>query len=134
MSLLQSIFKQSFFYLGGEIAIIASGLISFPIFTRILSKEAYGIMSLIGVTLFLAETVFSGGLRHAMQRFYGELKKKQQDSTLLIIATTFYGSLLLSAVGIIILVFIVFFLIIYISHLNNTTCCGVEVTYYLHLV
>ena len=97
MSLHKKIFKQTSFYLIGEVLILVGSFISFPIFTRLLSREAYGIMSLIGITLLLSETIFSGGLRHSVQRFYGEIRESGQDSTLF--ATSFGGALILSLIG-----------------------------------
>ena len=94
MSLQKKIFKQTSFYLIGEVLVLVGGFISFPIFTRLLSREAYGVMSLIGITLMLSETVFSGGLRHSVQRFYGESRESAQDS--IFFTTSFIGALILS--------------------------------------
>jgi O-antigen/teichoic acid export membrane protein len=49
-----------------------AGLISFPILTRLLSVEEYGLLSLIGLLLSLVIAFGKVGLQHAAVRFYSE--------------------------------------------------------------
>ncbi|MGV8048738.1 MAG: oligosaccharide flippase family protein [Anaerolineaceae bacterium] len=84
------ILKLGSYYMIGEVAIALSGFISFPIFTRLLTKEEYGIMNIISVTLGLVATFSSAGLRHASQRFYHHYEKRNQLSS-------FYTTVLVSS-------------------------------------
>ena len=76
MSLTRKIAGHSVFYGSAQILVMLSGIISMPILTRILSTEAYGLMNVIGVTLMLSATLFTGGLRHAALRHYGEFRER----------------------------------------------------------
>jgi len=60
-----------------------SGVISFPILTRIFSKEQYGLFSLIGVTITILMGVSSLGVSRSLLRFYEKYKKSGQQSSLL---------------------------------------------------
>ncbi|RJQ23909.1 hypothetical protein C4565_10535 [Candidatus Parcubacteria bacterium] len=64
--------KNTSIYILGEGAILVSSLVSFPILTRLLTKSDYGILSLITLSVSLAESLFSFGLGHAIQRFYSD--------------------------------------------------------------
>ena len=66
---------SNFFW--GEFLIMASGLVSFPIFTRIFSKEQYGLFSLIGVTVSLLAPLSALGANRAILRFYEKYKQQQ---------------------------------------------------------
>jgi O-antigen/teichoic acid export membrane protein len=74
---------------------MASGFISFPIFTRIFSKEQYGLFSLIGVTVSLLTPLSALGANRAVLRFYEKYKQQQSlpivFSTLLISIVIFGG-------------------------------------------
>ncbi len=50
-------------------------LITFPIFTRLLTKEQYGIFGLVTTTMFFAVAVAKAGLSDGIIRFYNEYKK-----------------------------------------------------------
>jgi len=76
MSLTRKIAGHSVFYGSAQILIMLSGVISMPILTRVLTEEEYGLMNLIGVTLLLTTTLFSGGLRHSIARLYGEYREQ----------------------------------------------------------
>lgn len=71
-------FKQFFVsvsnYSIGNLLISIAGLISFPILTRLLAVEDYGLLALIGTTLTLIVALAKGGLQHATLRFYSEAK------------------------------------------------------------
>ncbi|NOY49707.1 MAG: oligosaccharide flippase family protein [Chlorobi bacterium] len=78
MSAINRFIKLTSTYMLVQILIMAGGFISFPIFTRILTKKEYGIMSLISITISIVGIFASGGLRHSAQRYYAEYKKKRQ--------------------------------------------------------
>lgn len=73
---LKKLLKLTSTYMLGEMLIMAGGFISFPIFTRILTKSEYGTMNLISITLSFAEALSTVGLRHASHRFYPEYAEK----------------------------------------------------------
>ncbi|MBJ6723683.1 lipopolysaccharide biosynthesis protein [Geomesophilobacter sediminis] len=73
---LKRLVKMTSTYMMGEVLIMAGGFISFPIFTRILSKSDYGAMNLIAITLSFVEALSTVGLRHASQRFYPEYTER----------------------------------------------------------
>ena len=72
MSLTRKIAGHTLFYGVAQVIVMVSGIVSMPILTRCLTRTNYGLMSIIGVTIRLGTTVFSGGLRHSLTRFYGE--------------------------------------------------------------
>ncbi len=81
----------------GEILIMSAGLISFPIFTRIFTKEEYGVMSLVLMSIVIAELLFNFGLRHATQRFSSFYEKQGQYT--LFYSTVLWTSLVLGLLG-----------------------------------
>lgn len=72
MSSLRKFFIQYTHFLSGSSLTLLLGLISFPILTRILTHEEYGIMGLVNTTLFLAVALAKGGLSDGIIRFYKE--------------------------------------------------------------
>lgn len=93
--------RQTSIYLIGEILITAGGFISFPIFTRLLTKEEYGIMSLISISLMLVETLSSAGLRHSTQRFYSQY---EGQDVIRFYSTVIYSSILFSLAGVMLVI------------------------------
>lgn len=77
-------------YVGGEALLMAAGLVSFPIFTRILSREEYGVMALVAVTLTLVDAAASLGLRHGSQRYYVDYHEEGRERQFF--STMFMGS------------------------------------------
>ena len=59
-------------FLSVEVFLLIGGFISFPIFTRLLDKADYGLMSLISLTLLLIAAIGSAGLPHSVYRFHGK--------------------------------------------------------------
>lgn len=96
MSIRKRFVKLTSIYLVGEIIIMAGGFLSFPILTRILTKQEYGVMNLISMTIMLVALLFSAGLRHSSQRFYAEYEvnnKFQHFYSTIIYTTLFLGIL-----------------------------------------
>jgi len=83
MSSKRKLFLETSQFFWGEALIMLSGIISFPILTRVFSKEQYGIFSLIGVTITLLMTVSSLGVNRSLVRLYEKYKQKDQLSILL---------------------------------------------------
>lgn len=95
MNPITKLFKHMSHYFVAEILVMISGIISFPIFTRILSKSEYGIMAIVTATLTLCNILASGGLRPSVVKFYGEYKYKEGNVDLLystlFVSTCFFG-------------------------------------------
>jgi len=96
-----SLFKKFAVHLSiyslGEAIIAIAGIISFPIFTRIFTKDDYGIMNVVGTFLMFAETLASGGLRNSVFRFYGKWKQKENGVTALY-STVFVSTMVVGIV------------------------------------
>lgn len=101
MSVTKKLLELTPRYAFGEIIVMAGGFISFPILTRILTREEYGLMSLISVTLCIVEDISSAGIRHAIYRFYplylekGLLKDFYSTTMLSTIAFSVTGTVLI---------------------------------------
>lgn len=67
-----SLFKQSSFYSIGNFIISIIGIITFPILTKNLSVNEYGVVGLLTVTIGLATSLCKIGLQHSVIRFYPE--------------------------------------------------------------
>jgi O-antigen/teichoic acid export membrane protein len=100
MSFVNKLIKQSSVYMICELLIMMGGFLSFPIFTRLLTKQEYGVMNLISITLTLVEEFSSMGIRHAVNRFYSSINLNGQCPTFY--STTIYSSLLFGIIGTII--------------------------------
>lgn len=92
MSFIGRLARHTSIYTIGEVLVIAAGFISFPVFTRLLSTEEYGLMSLATVIITLLEAVSSLGLRHASQRYYDHYAASKKGGE-------FYATILFSSVG-----------------------------------
>ncbi|MBU1043915.1 MAG: oligosaccharide flippase family protein [Candidatus Omnitrophica bacterium] len=97
MSYKKNLFKHSTHYFIGEILVILASVISFPILTRIFSKEQYGQMSLISVLLGLGVTFANGGFQQSTVRFFNEFSQnKRKCGVNVFYSTFFWASLILS--------------------------------------
>lgn len=90
-----------------ECLIFFGSFISFPVFTRILSKSDYGVMNIITTSLMLAVTLGSMGLNNSSLRFfsaYGEDTGRDEFLSSLNYGTVFFS-------------FVLFIIYIFISHI-----------------
>lgn len=74
------------------------GLITFPIITRLLTRDEYGIMALITITMFLAVALAKAGLSDGIIRFYKEYSDTQ-DRLSIFTSTVFFRGVLFSAIA-----------------------------------
>ena len=72
MSSLKTFYRHSSHYLGGRVAVMLLGLISFPVFTRLFSVAEYGTINLIANTVLLLTALSKFGFQHSVQRYYPE--------------------------------------------------------------
>lgn len=95
MSSLRKFFLHYTHFLSGSSLTLLLGLISFPILTRILTHEEYGIMGLVNTTLFLAVALAKGGLSDGIIRFYKEYSESN-DKLAVFSSTIIIRGLILS--------------------------------------
>lgn len=94
----KSLLKQSVSYFWGEAAVMAAGIISFPILTRLLTKQQYGIMSLLTITATILTSVFSMGGNRSILRFYHVYKKTGERTVF--VGSLFYAMLFSQLLGV----------------------------------
>ena len=101
--------KQSSHYFIGQTLIMLSGFISFPILTRILSIEEYGLLSLFSSILLIGTAVGKMGLSNSSVRFYTEIKSLSSRKRYF--STHFFAELIASTgTGIAFLLFSILYL------------------------
>ena len=70
MSPFRRFIKQFGHFFAGLGLVQLFGFLTFPILTRALTKEQYGVMSLVTTTMMLAVAVSKAGLSNGIIRFY----------------------------------------------------------------
>ena len=99
------VFWRSLGYLAGQAGLMAFSFITFPLFTRLLSKGDYGLLSLTNTTLSMAGLVVGLGLPNAVVRFAPEYSSETVgDRGLRFNTTMLAGSTGIAALGAILLV------------------------------
>ena len=67
---LRSIIKGTSIYTLGSVLIKASGFLLIPVYTRYLTPDDYGVMSIVAVIVAILTAVLSMGMFQAQTRFY----------------------------------------------------------------
>jgi O-antigen/teichoic acid export membrane protein len=99
MSALKTLYKHSSHYLGGRVAVMMLGFISFPLFTRVFSVSDYGVMNLIINSVLLLTVISKFGFQHAVQRYYPECANSPDPEALpRYYSTLFFGTGAISVV------------------------------------
>jgi O-antigen/teichoic acid export membrane protein len=99
MSALKTLYRHSSHYLGGRVAVMLLGFISFPVFTRIFSVAEYGTINLIMNTVLLLTVLSKFGFQHSIQRYYPEGESVAGPDTLRrYYSTLFYSTAILALV------------------------------------
>ena len=70
VSPIKELIKRFSHFFSTSLLIKLLGLITFPILTRILTQEQYGVMGLVSVTMFLMVAIAKAGLSEGITRFY----------------------------------------------------------------
>jgi len=96
--------QQASHYLFGNVSLILSGLISFPILTRVLTTEDYGLLSLISITLWLILAFTKAGLQESAVRFYDEYSSGQKKAPISEYYTTLLGASVVFTLAAVVLV------------------------------
>lgn len=82
MSSVKKLFIHFSHFLGGSALSMLLGLITFPILTRLLTREEYGILGLVSTTIAIAVAFGKGGLSDGIIRFYREYADTPERLTL----------------------------------------------------
>ncbi|WP_119154023.1 lipopolysaccharide biosynthesis protein [Caldimonas tepidiphila] len=69
-------------YSAGNLLVTIASLVSFPVLTRLLSVDEYGVMNLIGTALSLGFGLAKLGVQHAALRFYSEIRAGKRPVTM----------------------------------------------------
>ena len=97
MSSLKTFYRHSSHYLGGRVAVMLLGFVSFPVFTRVFSVADYGTMNLITNTVLLLTVLSKFGFQHSVQRFYPEGESNSgPDALRRYYSTLFYSTAVLA--------------------------------------
>jgi O-antigen/teichoic acid export membrane protein len=97
MSSLKTLYRHSSHYLGGRVAVMLLGFVSFPVFTRVFSVADYGTMNLITNTVLLLTVLSKFGFQHSVQRFYPQDELDAGPDTLRrYYSTLFYSTAVLA--------------------------------------
>jgi len=98
MSATKTLYRHSSHYMGGRVAVMLLGFVSFPLFTRVFSVADYGVINLITNTVLLLTVVSKFGFQHAVQRYYPEsAASPDPDQLRRYYSTLFYGTALFAA-------------------------------------
>lgn len=104
MSFVKNLIQKSSAYMICEIVIMLGGFISFPIFTRLLTKQEYGMMNIISISISLAEEFSTLGIRHAVNRYYSTYNLNEKLS--FFYSTTMVSSFIFGIVGTVITILV----------------------------
>ncbi len=129
MSAVRKFFTQfSHFITGMGMAQLLS-FISFPILTRVLTKEQYGILGLVTTTMLIAVAVSKAGLSDGIIRLYGE--NSSDTETLTVFSTTVLIRGLVFAVVTVVLYLLTLPVLRHFINIDTTylTCFGVMAAY-----
>lgn len=74
----------------GRAVLIAIGFVSYPLFTRLLPVEQYGLMGLASTVILTVSTFSKLGMQHALQRFHKE--RRLEGGLRLYFSTLFNGA------------------------------------------
>ncbi len=96
---LKQLLRQSSHYLGGLLASLALGFISFPIFTRLFSVADYGLIDFTQKIILLAVALSKCGLQNSALRFFSrDAFETDKESARRYYSTMFFGVAISSAV------------------------------------
>ena len=109
--MLRDFLRQTSHYTIGNVLATFAGLISFPILTRMLTVEQYGLMALITSSLGMLVAIGKFGMQHSIMRFYSDASAGSRGWTLDQYYSTVVGSVAFLGVGVVIVWLIIISLI-----------------------
>jgi len=72
MTPIRKLFSHFLHFFSGNALTVLLGLISFPILTRMLTREEYGILGLVSTTMLVLVALAKAGLSDGIIRYYKE--------------------------------------------------------------
>lgn len=111
MRLYKKFLNQSFVYFVVSVFTALGGFVSFPIWTRILNPEEYGIYNLFIVSVGLMTTFSKGGLQKSVVRYFSEFDAGKRNQPI----SVYYSTHIIGAVAsgflfsLVFLLFVTFF-------------------------
>jgi O-antigen/teichoic acid export membrane protein len=100
MSGIKTLVRHSSHYLTGQACALAIGLVSFPVFTRVLSVADYGTLELIGRLALLGTAAGKLGVQHAILRYFNPRQfAEQPGAERAFYSTSLLGSLITAIVA-----------------------------------
>lgn len=78
---LRKFFIQYGHFFTGNLLTLLLGFISFPILTRVLSREEYGIMGLVSTTMLISVALAKAGLSDGIIRYYKEYEQDEASKS-----------------------------------------------------
>lgn len=91
MAHLRKVATQSSYYLFGRAFTMALGFVSFPLFTRLLDVNQYGLIGLVATVVLSVGALSKLGMQHALQRFHRE-RSGSSDGSRRYYSTLFWGA------------------------------------------
>jgi O-antigen/teichoic acid export membrane protein len=124
--------KQFSHYFSGMVAGQLFSFITFPIFTRVLTKEQYGILGLVTTSMLFAVAIAKAGLSDGIIRFYKEYSKVP-DKKETFSSTVAVRGLILSVLTTLVYILIFPFFRKYLTISENYTSCFMIMALYLFI-
>jgi O-antigen/teichoic acid export membrane protein len=106
MSEYRELAKHSSHYLVAQVAVMAAGFVSLPILTRLLSKQEYGLLSLILLSVNFLAPFARLGIPQSIPRFYAAYARDGEVQI-----RSYVSSLMLCSIGLVVLVAVAFWVI-----------------------
>lgn len=107
MALEKRYFKELSHYSSGYVLFSVVSFISFPLLTRILPVNEYGILGLVTSTISIGLVISGLGLQQSLIRYYADFRaEKKQDSLSVYYSTFFLSTLFLGLAGSLIFLFV----------------------------
>jgi O-antigen/teichoic acid export membrane protein len=103
MSALADLWRHSVSYFFGRIAVLLAGLISLPLMTRLLSKEDYGLMSLVFLAITIVASLSALGFPQATTRYFAEYAGRGRQELMGFCSTMAYGAAVASTVAMLVI-------------------------------
>lgn len=104
MSAVADLLRHSVSYFFGRIAVLLAGLISLPLMTRLLSKEDYGLMSLVFLAITIATSFSALGFPQSTTRYFAEYAGRGGRALLVFCSTMAFGAAVTSTAAMLVVI------------------------------
>jgi O-antigen/teichoic acid export membrane protein len=100
MSSDRKFYKQLFHFIAGNGLTTLLGFISFPVLTRVLPKDKYGILGLVTTTMLLLVALSKDGTSNGIIRYY-HLYREMKETRSVFVSTIIFKGILFSLITVI---------------------------------